>query len=240
MFRILFIAFSNLCSFFIFTPTFAQVHAKDDASLNKFIALKDGVTFDANGSVNGLKLSEISGSPFWNIDYTLADLYKDEKKTARALVKVNLFTNEIYLLKGKEELVLEEQGINQVIFFKAGDTTKLIRRVPNMFMNKSKVDDFVQVMNTGRYQLLKYTKKQVGIEDSAMNYKRYFFGETNYYFLKNLQKVERIRKLDYENVLSYLPLSNTLKGWIETNHIDFRKEKDIILFLNHYNGTLKK
>jgi hypothetical protein len=220
------------------TPASAQVYAEDGYFIQRFIRVKDEATFNVNGSVIGLKYSEITGSPFWKSDYILAALYKNERKAATAPIKINLFTSEIYFLKGEEELVLEEQGINEIVFLNTGDTTTFIRRVPNLFLNKNKIDDFVQVLNTGRYQLLKYTKKQLGTADSAMSYKRYYFSETNYYFLKNLEKVERIKKLDDKNILSYLPQSKTFSDWIKANDIDFKKEKDIISFLNYYNATL--
>jgi hypothetical protein len=56
--------------------------------------------------------------------------------------------------------------------------------------------------------------------------------------LNNLQKVETIKKLDDKNILSYLPQSKTFSDWIKANDIDFKKEKDIISFLNYYNATL--
>jgi hypothetical protein len=54
-----------------------------------------------------------------------------------------------------------------------------------------------------------------------------------------MEKVERIKKLDDKNILPYLPQSNKCSDWIKTNHIDLRKEKDVILFLNYYNTTVK-
>jgi hypothetical protein len=219
--------------------TSAQVYAEDGYFIQRFIRVKDEATFNVNGSVIGLKYSEIAGSPFWKNDYSLAALYKNGKKAATAPVKINFFTNEIYFLKGEEELVLAEEGINEIVFLSPGDTTSFIRNVPNLFVNTKKVDDFVQVLNTGRYQLLKYTKKQLGTADSAMSYKRYYFSETNYYFLKNLEKIERVKKLDDKNILSFLPLSKTFSDWIKTNGIDFKKEKDIISFLNYYNAALQ-
>ena len=236
MFRVLLII--SFALFLHAIPSSAQVYAEDGYFLQRFIRVKDEATFNVNGSVIGLKYSEITGSPFWKSDYTLAALYKNEKKAATVPIKINLFTNEIYFLKGDQELVLEEQGINEIVFLDTGDTTTFIRLVPNIFLNKKKVDDCVQVLNTGRYQLLKYTKKQLGTADSAMSYKRYYFSETNYYFLKNLEKVERIKKLDDKNILSYLPQSKTFSAWIKTNEIDLKKEKDIISFLNYYNATL--
>ena len=239
MLRVFFITSVAFCLFFHSLPTFAQVYAEDGYFIQKFIRAKDEATFNVNGSVIGLKYSEITGSPFLKNEYVLADLYKGERKAATAPIKINLFANQIYFLKEEQELVLEEQGINEIRFLNAWDTTTFIRRVPNMFLNNKKIDDFVQVLNTGKYQLLKYTKKQLGTADSAMSYKRYYFSETNYYFLKNMEKVERVKKLDDENILSYLSQSNTFSDWIKTNKIDFRKEKDIILFLNYYNSVHK-
>ena len=220
-------------------PTYAQVAWEDGYNVQKFGRVKDEATFNTNGSVIGLKYSEITGSPFWKSDYAIAALYKGERKSATAPVKINLFKDEIYFLNGEEELVLEEQGITKIVFLNTGDTTTFIRRAPNIFLNGKKVDGFVQVMNTGMYELLKYTKKEVGSSDSAMNYKRYYFSETTYYFLKHMEKVERIKKLDSKNILPYLPQSNTLSDWVKANHIDLKKEKDIISFLNYYNATVQ-
>ena len=220
------------------SPAYAQVAWEDGYNIQKFGRIKDEATFNTSGSVIGLKYSEIAGSPFSKSDYSIAALYKGEKKLGTAPVKINLFKDEIYFLKGEEELVLEEQGITKIVFSNTGDTTTFLRGYPNIFLNGKKVDGFVQVMNTGRYELLKYTKKEVGTADSAMNYKRYYFSETTHYFLKDMKKVERIKKLDDKNILPFLPKSNTLSEWIKTNGIDLRKEKDVILFLNYYNTTV--
>jgi len=67
---------------------------------------------------------------------------------------------------------------------------------------------------------LKYTKKQLNSVDSAMNYKRHYFSETTYYFFKDMEKVERIKKLDDKTILAYLPNSDTFSDWIKTNNID--------------------
>ena len=237
MFRVLFIISSALSLVLHSTPAYAQVAAEDGYNVQKFGRVKDEATFNTNGSNIGLKYSEITGSPFWKSDYSVAALYKGERKSATALVKIDLFKNQIYFLKEEQELVLEEQGITKIVFSNAGDTTTFLKRIPNMLLNKKEVEDFVQVMNTGRYQLLKYTKKQLNSVDSAMNYKRHYFSETTYYFFKDMEKVERIKKLDDKTILAYLPNSDTFSDWIKTNNIDLRKEKDVIFFLNYYNST---
>ena len=239
MFRAYLVTISMLGLFLHSIPTYAQVAWEDGYNIQKFGRVKDEATFNTSGSVIGLKYSEIAGSPFWKSDYAIAALYKGERKLGIAPVKINLFKDEIYFLKGEEELVLEEQGITKIVFLNTGDTTTFLRRYPNIFLNGKKVDGFVQVMNTGRYELLKYTKKEVGSADSAMNYKRYYFSETTHYFLKDMEKVERIQKLNDKSLLPYLPQSNAFSRWIKANRIDLRKEKDVLLFLNYYNATVQ-
>jgi len=220
--------------------TSSQSTDPSGSQIQKFIFAKDEVAFNTNGNVTGVKYADINGSPFWKSEYNIATLYKNGTETATAPIRINLLTNEVYFLRGKEELVLDERAVNKIVFLQTGDTTTFISRVLNLLLNQKKVEDWVQVMNTGRYQLLKYIKKELRSADSGLIAKKYLFRETNYYFLKHLQRVERIQKLKEENVLSYLPGSKAFRGWIERKNIDFKKEKDIVEFLNHYNRTIEK
>jgi hypothetical protein len=216
----------------------AQVYADDGYFVQRFARVKDEATFNVNGSVIGLKYSEINGSPFWNNEYFSAAIYKGLRKAATTRIKLNLFTNEIYFLKDSQELVLEAQGITEVVLFNAGDTSTFIRGIPNISLNKNNVDGFIQVLNKGHYQLLKYLKKSIGTADSAMSYKRYYFSDMNYYFLKSGEKAERIKKLDEKSILSLLPKLSTHQDWIKLNAIDFRREKDVVKLIRYYNSIL--
>lgn len=91
------------------------------------------------------------------------------------------------------------------------------------------------MLNKGDWKLLKYTKKELSSSDAGLTQKKYSFRADHYYFLKHNQKVERIKKLDKEILLSYLPKSNAAKKWIDTNNTDFKKEQDVVAFLNYYN-----
>ena len=83
---------------------------------------------------------------------------------------------------------------------------------------------------------MKYTNRSVASADSIFhNLKRYFFADQITYFIKSNEKVDRIKKLNKENVLFYLPASS-YDEWIKENSINFKNEKDIIRFLNYYNS----
>ena len=138
MFRAYLVTISMLGLFLHSIPTYAQVAWEDGYNIQKFGRVKDEATFNTSGSVIGLKYSEIAGSPFWKIDYAIAALYKGERKLGIAPVKINLFKDEIYFLKGEGELVLEEQGITKIVFLNTGDTTTFLRRYPNIFLNGKK------------------------------------------------------------------------------------------------------
>lgn len=133
---------------------FAQTSERSKCGIDKLVAAKDQVAFNTFGNFNGVKYSDINGSPFWRSDFLIATFYIDNTKIGTAPAKMNFLTNEVYFMKGKEEFVLDERAVNKIIFEYAGDTTTFIRGVPNLFLDKRKVDDFVQVMNKGRYQFI--------------------------------------------------------------------------------------
>lgn len=205
-------------------------------SAAKFLKERDERVFRDNNNY-GVTYADVTGTPFWKNSYLNAILFENGAPIETTPVKINLFTNELYFLKENQELVLADNNVNKVVFVTPSDTVTFIRFVPNLFLNRKKMDGFVQVLNTGEYQLLKYIQKELLTSDSALSAKRYYFKETNYYFIRKGQKVEQIKKMDKENVLVHVPLSATLKEWIDANHLNFEKEKDIILFLSYYNSS---
>lgn len=220
------------------TNQFGEITNLGDA---KFIKAIDNLTI--YGGDNTIPYSRITGSKFWQDEWQSAALYNNSNMLGIIPVRLNLVTSELHILRDNEDLVITD-NITSVIFFKQNDTSistsAFISHVPNLFLNNKKLDDFVQVLNYGNYQLLKYTKRQVSVGDSLFHtLKRYFFSDERYYFLKSGGKVERIKKLNKENVLVFLPSSSSFADWIKTNNIDFKRERDIIRFLNYYNVANK-
>jgi hypothetical protein len=200
------------------------------------------IVYGSEGLSNKVPYYKVKGSPFWSDDYKLAALYSGNKRFSIRPIKLNLATNEIYFLKNDVELVLDKADVTKLVLYQGNDTsvtTALFhRKVPELFIKSLKVEDFVQVLNSGKYQLLKYIKRKVASADSLFGtQKRYFFRDEVYYFLRSNETIKRLKKLNKEELLSFIPSSSSFSEWIELNKIDFKKEQNVILFLNYYNSS---
>ena len=113
----------------------------------------------------------------------------------------------------------------------------LLKICPILYYKKP-LTAFVQVMNLGKCQLLKYTSRRVyPAEDSLFGtQKRYIFRDVKFYFIKTGDKVEKIKKLNTEYFLALVPEASLYKEWINQNNLSFKKEEDLLFFLNYYNS----
>ena len=184
--------------------------------------------------------TRIKGSPFWKDEWQLASIFSGPKKIFTIPVRLNIATNEIYFLKNDQAYVLEANDISGLTFHSGSDSStvasKFIMNDPYMFLNNKPVKGFVQEMNPGNYRLLKYITKKLSSMDSLFNtQKRYFFTNENFYYFWFNGKIERIKKLNKDHILKFLPSALSYTNWINENKIDFRKENDVIQFLNYYN-----
>lgn len=218
------------------TNQFGQITNLKDA---KSITLIDNVTI--YGGDNKIPYSSVKGSKFWHDEWEQGALYKNDKMLGIAPVRLNLVSSQVHVMINDEEKVIDD-AITSVIFFKQNDTSMstaaFISHVPNLFLANKKLDDFVQVLNYGTYQLLKYTERYIVTGDSLFHtLKRYYFSDKVYYFLKSSNRVERVKKLSKENLLVFLPASSSFADWIKTNDIDFKRENDVVRFLNYYNAN---
>lgn len=218
------------------TDQFGNISNLADA---KFVKAVEEVRIDGVENNSKLSYDRIKGSRFWKDEWQPALLYSNTGYVGTMPVRINFATGEVHFLKDSEELVLTDNFLAKIIFPSVNDSCVFISQVPNLIINKKPVDDFVQVLNFGKYQLLKYIKRNVASADSLFGtQKRYFFSDDISYFFKSNHKVERIKKLNKENVLFYLPSSSSYDAWIKENNIDFKKEKDVVRFLNYYNAHL--
>lgn len=217
-------------------PKFQTITNLRDAKVMKFTE-EAGVEVPAGFKNERINYSKIKGSPFWKDEWQNAKLYSSTGYVGSMPLRINLATGELHFLKNSEEVILTDNFIVKIIF--ENDSSIFISNVPNLLVNKKPVENFVQVLNPGKYQLLRYTKRNVASADSLFGtMKRYFFSDDVYYFIKENEKVERIKKLNKENILSYLPSSLSYDAWIKENNLELKKEKDILRFLNYYNAHL--
>jgi hypothetical protein len=203
---------------------------------------RDLVKFKADNQELALRPDSISydninGSPFWMDTSLPALLYNRKGYLGTASVRINLVSNKIYFLKGTEEMILNDNIVTRVVFKTVNDSSVFIGQVPNLFLYNKPVTDFVQVLNFGKYQLLKYTRRMIASRESPSHTsKTYYFTDNANYFIKSGERVDDLKKLNRENILVHLPSSFSYDAWIKENNINFKNEKDIVRFLNYYNA----
>jgi hypothetical protein len=207
-------------------------------SANRF----DTRSHELNLSINNIKYDDIAGSPFWNDIPQLAFLYSNSNYAATVAVRINLATDEIYFTKHAQGLVLDSGLINKIVFKTATDSFVFSNQINNLLIKGRLVKGFVQVLNSGKYQLLKYTKKKVVSSElvAATGKKNYYFTTETNYFINQDNKVDHLKKLNKGAILPLLPSSSNLKETISKNKINFKEEKDVVFFLNYYNITVIK
>lgn len=157
-------------------------------------------------------------------------------------VKIHEVSGEVYFLNNKNEVRALDKGfINKIIFYKNGDTSQAdktyISNISFLDANNEYGNPFMQMMNKGQYVLLKRTIKDVHSADSLFGtQKRYYFATSVKYYISNGPKIFAVKKLSRENITNYIPRLDACKEWVEKNNINFKKEEDIIIFLNYYNS----
>ena len=230
----------NLC----FIPAFAQVPVERN-SMGEITNLSQAKVSTGIGDVdfsdlnlnNRLKYSSIKGSPFWKDEWQQAKIYLENNVMYTLQAKINFSSGELHFLRNNEELVLNDLKVMKVIFEKENDTAVFLSHLPDLLFRNKKIDDFVQVMNSGEYQLLKYIKRVVASADSLVGtLKRYFFKDEIYYFVRSNNKIDHIKKLNKDNLLVLFPSKKLYSVWLDNNNIDFKNEKDVISFFNYYNS----
>jgi len=238
------IAINILLISLCFIPAFAQVAVQRNSngeitnlSQVKFTPVVREVDFSDLNLDNRLNYSSIKGSPFWKDEWQQAKIYLENNDRFILPVKINLATGELHFLRNNEEFVSDDLKVMKVIFEKENDTAVFISHLPDLLFRNKKLDDFVQVLNSGDYQLLKYIKRNVASADSLVGtLKRYFFKDELNYFVRSNNKIDRIKKLNKENLLVLFPSKHLYSAWIDSHHINFKNEKDVISFLNYYNS----
>ncbi len=225
-----------------FKMAFAQIYVEQVTGPQHQAATVS--VYGPDASSKKIPLSRIKGSPFLNEAWQLASLYD---KTAQRInivpVRLNLATEELHFMWKEQELVAgNNDKIALIVFHINNDSSSVgnvfIKNLPDLVLNKKPLTAFVQILNTGNCQVLKYINRRVypGEDSLFGTQKRYIFKDVNFYFLKTGNKVERIKKLNNEHFLALIPDASLYKEWIEQNNLSFKKEEDLVAFLDYYNS----
>jgi hypothetical protein len=191
--------------------------------------------------------SRVKGSPFWKEEWQLASLYSEDKLIGVLPVRINLVTNDIHFLQNNQELVAMDQNKITAVIFHPGQDTSLaaavfMKDLSRYSADKKDLNVVMRVMNYGKYELLKYTNRKVSSADSLFGtQKRYFFKDEISYYFKSDDIVQKLKKLSEESFFDLMPAISTTanRKWINEAKINFKREEDIIRFLDYYNSHLK-
>jgi hypothetical protein len=140
----------------------------------------------------------------------------------------------------------EQNKITAIIFHPGRDTSlttaAFMKDLSRYAVETKDLNVVMQVMNYGKYELLKYVNRKVSAADSLFGtQKRYFFRDEISYYLKADNIVQRVRKLAEDNFYELIPALTTAlhRKWIKENKVNFKREEDIVRFLNYYNSQIK-
>ena len=200
------------------------------------------VFYGAANFNNAIPYGKIPGSPFLKDEWQLAALYSEnDKEKWLVKTKLNLTTGEIYFIsKTGEEMVAPENMVRKIVFYKDNDTAQTEAVYRNDYgeglINSKDKNNYVRVMNEGNYQLLKLPRRPVVEADSFHIAKRYFFRDEIRYFIQYNNKTAPLKKLSADNILVYLPGANSFHAWADQHSINFKKEEDVVRFLDYYNA----
>ena len=63
----------------------------------------------------------------------------------------------------------------------------------------------------------------------------HYFSEDNNYFIEVNNKVEKVKKLNKENLLSFISNWSEYEQWLNNNKIKWTNENEVLRFISYYN-----
>lgn len=226
-------------SFFISNSTFSQVFFESGPASP--IQNAPIIVYGSENLNRNIPFDRIKGSQFWYNDWLLAHFYgKKEKSFGMYKAKVNLYTNEIHYLNNKdEEYIIADNAVKKIVLYFNNDTSNIAALFRNdieaINYSYNKVT-YVQQLCYGKLSLFKNEKHIIKSADSLFaTQKKYYFSSENNYFIGINNKIEKIKKLNKEYLLSFIPDWNIHEQWIKQNKIKWSDEKDVLKFILYFN-----
>jgi hypothetical protein len=168
---------------------------------------------------------------------------RNKKERWEQEVKLNMATHEIYYRKPNgEEEVVNEGLVKKLQIHEPNAPEKIITAFLNgitePYVSEEPIKELLQVLNEGKYQLLKMDNRKLLEGDSLFGtMKRYYFKNEVKYFLANNYVVSPLKKLNKETILQLAPAGKKEQDWLLQNKIDLKKEADIVKYFNQLNAS---
>jgi hypothetical protein len=234
----------TLCCTFFLNNIFAQVFVEQGVGGTT----RDGglIVYGMNGASAKIPYEKIKGSPFLNSQWRKASLFDQYGKlVGRYDVRLNLVTHELHFMdKNGIELAANDNIAAKVLFEDSTHQNKSpvifdnsYTPINNMYKNNRK---YAELMNSGEYCLLK-VQIRTAIEGDSLfaTRKKYYFTDRIDYFLGINKKVERLKKLQKDNIMPFLPNSDKLNKWMKEKDLRLNNEEDVIRLLDYCNELIK-
>lgn len=239
------LSFLMIISFIFFSNIiFAQVFVEQGVGGTT----RDGglIVYGMNGASAKIPYEKIKGSPFLNSQWRKASLFDQYGKlVGRYDVRLNLVTHELHFMdKNGIELAANDNIASKVLFEDSTHQNKSPVVFDNSFVPINSLYNnnrkYAELMNSGEYCLLK-VQVRTAIEGDSLfaTRKKYYFTDRIDYFLGINKKVERLRKLQKESIMPFLPNSDKLKKWVKENNMRLNNEEDVIRLLDYCNELIK-
>lgn len=188
----------------------------------------------------------ITGIPYWRNDYYPAFLYgPGNRKYGLTWIRMNLATHEVeFVAKNEEVQAAYPAEVTRVVVVDPVDSSKIITIFRNdmgevnvNYLKEGK-QYYTQEMNPGPVKLLKITHRELKVGDSMLRtMKRFYFADRFDYYLQQGNRVQKLRKLEKDEILKYLPDTPELQEYLSKNKVVFKKEDEIIKLLGVYRQT---
>ena len=164
---------------------------------------------------------KIKGSAFWSDEWKVATIYgRTTKEKWEQKIKLNLASNEIYFKNQREdEQVVNDGFVRRIVLYDLNDSSKIeaqfLNGLQEPYTSFEKVDGLLQVLNDGKYQLLKQYSRRVMEGDSLFGtLKRYFFTYDTKYFIAYKYMITPLKKLNAESCLQIGPNRRDNQLWV--------------------------
>jgi len=205
---------------------------------------RDGalIVYGLSGSGNRLPYDKIKGSPFLWDEWKTATLYNNSGKSFGIYqVKINLATHEVYYKDVKGQELADNGSISKVVFEET-DLSGIkymtyTNDIAEINRNYDRSKKYAAELNNGDYSLIKVTNRTVSQGDSLFGtLKRYFFTDKYDYFLRVNKRIEKLKKLNEDEILQFLPRSVELQQWMRTNKLKLQREEDAVKLIQYINN----
>lgn len=202
--------------------------------------------YGMNGASARVRYEKFKGSPFYNPEWFKAELYQpDGKSLGINPVKLNLATHEVHFLDKKGyELAANDGTVAKVVFVDSlGDgKPKVIFRndYDVIFMAYNRNRKYAEELNIGNIGLLKVTIRDPREADSMFGtLKRYYFTDRFDYFVRVGKRVEKLKKLNQDEVFSVLPAKQETMNYVKQRKLNLKKEEDVVALFDYLNSQQK-